>query len=558
MQIRSLNMVCLMTAILGYGLVRAVPALREAAQTSLRKGAGETDFVALADRLNDEAAWLVACRAVPAGGQVAAADIEHAYARAIAFAPASAAPHWFYAIHLMHDIPFNRTERDILYAGRAAGSNETGRLSREQKAAAAKADAALDRAGQLDRDNAAIDYLRAYLALAEHRDVAAMMLVRSGLGKPQWNEYGRAAAIATFATLRQVLPATDAATYAANTATHPRTSILEIKLARVLTGMSILAARRRDDEQAIFLRESVDHMGRLRIDNAYQLRDAMTGILLWLIGSAWDSEQPLPSEARDPGDPANEIYPGAAIAIYLRQHGRADLAREYESFGKQPGPAYLRLRQVEDLKRGQEGRDRNLTTALGHLWIAQLPTLSLLLLFGMAALLVRLSRCSVQSVEWSPISRLVVIAACLAVVFAVGLIWPGQSPIREALGEVAPNMGVSAGDIRPGLSDRPWGYYFVIVGLPAILLSTWTVLLSHQRRSRESDSCRVGQYVGTVLGLLLPLAAALSLSVLALAIPAARRANERAAMHQTVIYEGEVAYYGVVRKYSSARGDDTS
>jgi hypothetical protein len=55
----------------------------------------------------------------------------------------------------------------------------------------------------------------------------------------------------------------------------------------------------------------------------------------------------------------------------------------------------------------------------------------------------------------------------------------------------------------------------------------------------------VGHYVGTLLAVLLPLAALLSLAVLALAVPSAQRRKRATAINQAVIYRGEIAYYGL-------------
>jgi hypothetical protein len=548
MRIRSLSTISLVVLILTYGVVRAVPPLHEAARAWLRKGVGETDFLALAERRpNDEAAWLAACWAASATEQVAPADRERAYARAIALAPRSAAPHWFYAIQLVSGIPLRRAERDAIYESRSAASSETsGQLDSGQKAALARADAALQRAGQLDPTNAAVDYVRTYLALADHNDAAAMALLRSALGKQKWDQYGRTAAIAGFETLRRVVPLTEASTYAADYIAPDVVSIMiEIRVAEVVADMSILAARGGDDARAIFLRQSVGHMGRLMTENEDQIMDAGLGLTAWAIGSRRDPKQPVPSDARDPNDPGHEIHPGAAIASYLRQHGRPDLAAEYLSFGKQLRPTQKRLKQATDPKERRGKQDANLAIILGHLSRAQMSALPLLLLCGIAALLLRAFHRPVRPIEWPPWGWLVVMAACLAVVFVVGLIWPGGSPCDKAFREMWARMGWDPRDLGPGLGERPWGHYFMLIGLPAMLVSALIVVLLHRRRSRDLHAGPVGHYVGTLLAVLLPLAALLSLAVLALAVPSAQRRKTGAAISQAVIYRGEIAYYGI-------------
>ena len=546
MRIRSLNMISLVVVMVSCGLVRAVPSVHEAVRASLRRDATERGFLPLAERRpNDEAAWLTACRAIPGTGKARTASLDRAYARAIVLAPTSAAPHWFYAIQLMHDIPFERDEQDVVYPRYPRGSHRSTQLNIEQKAAAGKADLALRRAGQLDPQNAAVDYFGAYLALADRKDAAAMALLRSGLGKQRWNEYGRAAAVATLETLRPVLPVAAASTYAANSASNGWASTMEWDLARVLAGMSILAARQHDDDRAIFLRESADHLGRLMIRNAYQVLDAETGVIVWAFGGAWDPRQPVPSVARDPTDATSQLYPGAAVAVYLRQHGRAALAREYESFGKQLRPIGIKLDRVKDLRRKQGARERDLATILGHLSLAEIPTLGLLLLSGMTALLLRVFRRPVRPIEWSLWGWLFVVSACLALVFVVGLIWPGESAFLKSSREMAAQMGLNTRDVRPSLGDRPWGYYFAVVGLPAILVSTWIAVLVHRRRHRDVKVRPVGHYLGTLLCLLLLLAAVLSLAVFAVGVPAAQETRRHARTEQAVIYRGEIAYYGL-------------
>jgi heme/copper-type cytochrome/quinol oxidase subunit 2 len=99
---------------------------------------------------------------------------------------------------------------------------------------------------------------------------------------------------------------------------------------------------------------------------------------------------------------------------------------------------------------------------------------------------------------------------------------------------------------EPRWELREWGLYFALVSLPVMLLATLVVVVVHRRRRHGGPYIGpVGQYVGTLLGLLLPLTALTAIALLCVSIPAARQAREWANINHTIIHEGELDHYAV-------------
>ncbi len=474
-----------------------------------------------------------------------AADRDRAYARAAALSPKSAVPHWVYASRVIGEVRLDRRELNAVYGEDTYGA-KSARLDPEQEALAAKVDQALYRAGERDSANAAVDYLRAYLALAEHRDTDAMTLLRSATEKHGWSLYHHDLEAAVSETLRRALPRLEASQFAREWGSGSETALLE--LSEVLTGMSMLAARHGDHKRGIFLRQTLAHMARLMSSNAYGLIGATAAITVAAMASGWDPKQPVPAAARGREELNTEGETGAAISVYLRQHGRPDLADWFWQSGREMRPAHDRVKQLQAVEAREYADYPRMAAILGHLSVALAGALGLLLLLGLGALVMKPSRRPVIPIQWPAWRWVLVVALCSAVVFLVGLVWTGAQlsshvrTIRELSG-LFKELGVN--EYRVGLGERPWGAYSVVIGLPAILISLFVIVVAYRHRLEEKRAGLMGYYLGTLLSLLLPLTAVLSLACLLLAVPTAQAAGILAERNQAIIERGEVAYYGL-------------
>ena len=299
MPLRTLNRVSPLVIVLSVVAFVGVPGLRE----GLRAAFKPNEYGAVPSRsvARNEQQSLVA----EATSGMSSTRENAAYQQAWRLAPQSPAPHLIFARITAGQVPLNRTEKDALWPG-AHGSQRS--LTGDDRKRVAEGEAALDRAARLDPGNAAIDCLQAYLAIVQRQDDRALGCLRAMLGKRAWTFYDRDVTIAAYELVRRERSAREAAVATAAVSSPYWTWIRDF--ARVLKGMALIAEARGDHEQAIFLRQSGMHAGRLMMEHGYTLIEAITGSVMVEICAAdaltpaerWEAEkQATPVASTDGG-----------------------------------------------------------------------------------------------------------------------------------------------------------------------------------------------------------------------------------------------------------------
>ncbi len=251
---------------------------------------------------------------------------DHAYQQAIALAPNSPAPLLRYALYLLA-----QTRRADEAAEEARPAEDAQRLLEVGEL--------LQHAQELDAENAACDYLLAYLYLEQGQDEAAFAALRSGLTRPHWRT-------GTAEATRAVVKLLDTAsvhpmlktTVALSAATSGFTVTAALReLSRNLADRGEAFRKRGHHAQAISCFEAVIHLGHTMRTDAYTIVDGLVGVAMTRIVAQpfLTSEQGRQIEESAPTDEAVRKQKDAAraenLAAYLRQHGRGNLARVYEA-----------------------------------------------------------------------------------------------------------------------------------------------------------------------------------------------------------------------------------
>ena len=438
-----------------------------------------------------------------------------------------------------------------LYADDPGRPRPTGRpLTKEQREALKRAIMALETARSLDSQNAAPDYLLAYLALVEHRDGNAVALLRSGLRKNRWDLGRRDVTIACYDAYRHTMPQLEAGFDAMFGAYVFHGGMLR-ELARVVTDMAVLAQQRGDDEQAIFLRESMMHLGALVMTNGYTLIDVLSGgVAVWRIsvGTRLTPEEnamavsgvpePKPHESgerRARWYQALEKAQGAKFVVYLRAHGRADLAERITVFAREHRAWSRRALSATNASDARLFRTLRVLSAFRQALIGAGGALGLLVLCGLACLALRAAGRRPAPMVWARWKWALVVVGCLIVTLGGGM---------------ALLRGRWWSSPMPGFADEttaaPWGRLFVLAALPLMVLSTLLIVWVVRRRSAAADRPGfVRQYVATLGAVLAPLVAILLLGCVVMSVPVAIRANDQARRFRIMVYRGELAYLGL-------------
>jgi hypothetical protein len=423
-------------------------------------------------------------------------------------------------------------------------------LTAERRATLARAWEALQRARSLDPDNAAPDYLLAYIALQEHRDDDALALLRDGSGKNHWSVGAREASIAVYETAARRASPLHGAMFTMMTLAAPLSDANPQlrELARIATGMAVLAQQKGDPERAIFLRQSVMHLGEGMATDAYTALDAVVGISLWDIGGgerltpaeAATAQAGLPAWKPDEGEQLAErrrdAFTRARVAkcaAYLRAHGRADLAEQVVSYSDE---LLAWLKGLTKAVRSPWFGPGSLVWALGAC-AAPIATAGLGLAWigacGLAYLVLWALKRRPVPVVWARWKWGLVGLGCFGASALVAL-GPGGGRLSSPFSPWEP----------PAVA--PWAVTCVIAGLPLLVVSA--LVITWRVRRRQEASARPGfvrQYVGTLTAVLLPVIALVMVTAAAGAVPAAREV-ERAMGHlNLMIYKSELAYYGL-------------
>ena len=541
MRLRSLSTVSLFVVLVSLAALAAVPGLRRSVEYALAPPRAMTvDYVGEAERRGSDAqAWLAVFSGDARPG-VSGEQKDRARARLIELMPNSAAP---YVLDGVRGVWLSRAEVDA-WADTGQVTKEEPLTDQQRERLATLLDG-FERASELDPDNAAIDYLRAYLAFADHRDGEGHQWLRSALAKPNWNLYQREAAIAAYGVASARQPAGSALLARVAPVMRPHLELLH--LTRTITGMAILAEQRGEHARAIFLHESALHLGELMLRNADGISDELLGIIAWKSavstppsGGASPRNGTRRSSVDEQGveKPAPDIA-GACLPLvaYLRQNGRSDLAVSVLSFSKQADEA-LALTRAHISERPLDDRWEVLLFGMGQLVQATMWTLGVIMAGGIASLLLKVSGRPIAPVRCSRLEWTVLLLVILAVVFGAGLLFP------DSLALLYPS---ATDDYVPyfGWTLLPWGEVFVVLGLPLILTAVLVVVAVKRRHSDHRSVGPIAQYVATLIAVLMPLAALLCLLLVGFTAATAHDAARQVEINEAMVQQGEIKYYGL-------------
>jgi hypothetical protein len=560
MRLWSINTISWLVLLAALAALAAISGLRHAVLGAVRPQLYNLDFRDVAqEHPDDPHAWLAA---LPEEwyGEVPLHEREPFYERASQLAPDSAAPHFIYAglaLGGIGGISLRREEENALYPDdyplhlkihqRYLRQSERDRLTR--------ASDALERAAELDPENAAIDALRITIALIEHEDAHAFDLLRSTLPKRRWSLYRREFSQAAYEGACRYLPP-DVAVLTGALA-HPDTLFGTHfrHLASVLAGFATLAEQGGDHEEAISLRRSVTHLGLLMLSGEATIIDGYTG---W---GVWDAaaSRPLTDAEREAaeaeaglarrqssGESAAPARAGAIrkarcakLAAYLRERGEDGLASDVLGLAEAHEEWNERVALVVWQTSLPVDRQLALDFAIEQSSHALVACLAVLLACGLAALVLCRRGRPPRTISWPRTGWLLIVWGCLATVYLAGIFGPGGRRLRvtsQVPGELMPE----------GWTCPVWGDYFAVVGLPVLLLSVALVILFHRDRHPEARPAgMLEHYLGTSAAVLLPLAALACLVTISFATSRARLRSHDAERHRAIMEEGELAHYGL-------------
>jgi len=142
----------------------------------------------------------------------------------------------------------------------------------------------------------------------------------------------------------------------------------------------------------------------------------------------------------------------------------------------------------------------------------------------------------VTPIRWTRVGWFVIVYGVLVVVYLAGLFGPGGERLSAASRN--PEEFVPLAWMCPA-----WGDYFAFFGIPLLVLSVAVVVVKQRRRSNARRAGFAGQYTGTLLAILLPVGAVLSLVVLGFALSGARIYGRIAEDSRAMLTEGELSHY---------------
>jgi len=485
MRLRSLTGICILVIVVCFLAIMTVPVLRRSLMEEMGLRPAAVDLVAEAEqRPNDPGIWIAALAWSPDDS-----ELIRVYQKAAELNPRSAAPHFLFAAQISEGAIGYREEINALNPPdfpKNSVIHEEPRTER-QLGRLGEARAALQKAAALDADNAAICYLDALLAFGEHKDADAVSLLRRAMSEPKWDIYGREA----------VRGASSASTTTTR-ALSPTSMLRFITLARIVSGMAVIAERNGDHERAILLRESGMRLGRQMLQQGYEMVEGVIGATVWTI------------TAFAPGDGEDFAHAVRRRAQYYRDHGRPDLAQEVESFGPKVYSWAARRREL------RHALAHNLVMLAAHETpLATVAALVALLAVALLGVLLLALKRSVQPIRYPRWAWALLVFACVGMAFLEGLL------------------------------RAEYARMFYLMALPLTLFVALIVVAVHRRSARPAGAVGfLGHYLGTALALLLPLCAVLSLLTLGLTV----RSAQESATYAKVIERGEMDYYGLRMK----------
>lgn len=560
MRLWSISTISSLVLLAALAALAAIPGLRHAVVGAVQPQLYNLDFREVAQaRPDDPSAWLAALpeewyRDIPLH------EREPFYERASQLAPDSAAPHFIYAglaLGGLGGVTLRREEENALYPDDYPWDLKTHEryLRQSERDRLRSASDALERAAQLDPENAAIDALRIAIALIEHEDAHAFDLLRSTLPKRKWSLYRREFSEAAYEAACRSLPP-DVAVLTGAFA-HPDTLFGTHfrRLASVLTGFATLAEQRGDHDEAISLRRSVMHLGLLMLSGDATIIDGYTGWGVWDVAAsrpltdaereAAEAEASL-ARTQSRGESAGPARAGAIrkarcakLAAYLREQGEDGLASDVLALAETHEEWNERVALVVWRTSLPVHRQLALDFAIEQSSHALGACLAVLLACGLAALILRRRGRPPHAMPWPRVGWLLIVWGCLATVYLAGIFGPGgrRLSVRSQVpGELMPE----------GWTCPVWGDYFAVMGLPLLLLSVALVVLLHREwRPEERPVGMLEHYLGTSAAVLLPLAALACLVTIGFAASRARLGSHDAERHLAIMEEGELAHYGL-------------
>ncbi|MBE9566284.1 MAG: hypothetical protein IMF16_06020, partial [Proteobacteria bacterium] len=513
------------------------PSLRLWSIETVRPEVYSVDYRALAEsRPNDPDVWLAALSErwfewEPIG------SLEPYYQRAAELNPTSAAPHVFFAGLALEQVPLEREEINAFFGSdgfRWELQEHERYLRQSQRERLRKAGEALDRAAKLEEGNAAIMYLQAYVAFVDHEDQTALGLLRAALDTDTFDLYRGDIRSAAYRAASAAVPPEVAARHAFYSADPQIMFGGQFRqLAREAMGFSVLAEQRDDMEEAISLRLSMMHLGRLMLAGRGGIPDGFSGWSIW----EWGAIYPLPDRAAE-GSDATERRKAEIrrYAAYLQAQGDSELAENIGSLAATRGAWHEKSRDVHWRSSKVTYRELALRFGSEQATRAFLVLLAVMALGGAVAGVLRRCGKQVTSIRWTRVGWFVIVYGVLVVVYLAGLFGPGGKRLMA--------MSRNPEELVPLAWMCPaWGDYFAFLGIPLLVLSVAGVVVKQRRRSNARRAGFAGQYTGTLLAILLPVGAVLSLVVLGFALSGARIYGRHAEDCRAMLTEGELRHY---------------
>jgi len=540
MRLKSITAISMIVVAVSLAYLGLCPPARDRVQSAARAMDFPADLRAQARaRPDDPQVWL-ALAAASVHGPGPAGGLEP-FKRLFKLRPRWAAPYLVLGAAMARRVPLTRPKE--LAVLRLPVHEKSRRLTAHERDALRRAQEALRKAMVLDPDDAAPDYLLAYLALAERRDQDAYALLASGLRKPDWSIGEREVSIAAYRVAAREMPALEAG-MEASAAWDWLIGEPVRQVARVTMGMARLARQRGDDERAIRLSSSVMHLGEIMMAGGYTLIEVLVGKAVWAIGYS----QLLTREERTAaigllrqpkrGESAAKYRQWtqargrlirARVAAYLREHGHDNLAKRLLALGDETERWSRDLRPKFEPHMDRTSNLFMLTAVLRQALIGASGSSGLLIVCGLAYLiLVSLHRRPVP-ITWARWKWALLVLSCAGIAFLVSL---GTNRWR-----------VWASDDG---SLACWGGTLATIGLPLLLLAGLAVIWRVRRRVPREQRPGFGrQYVGTLMALLLPVTALALLGCAAVSVPTIKVAKRMTREHKVAIYQGELASLGL-------------
>jgi len=262
-----------------------------------------------------------------------------AYERAISLAPDSPLPYLRYAIYLLANSgELGREEEG------GVGRKEAPRRTAAQTANLREAESPLHKAGALQPDNAACNYLLAYIYFAQHKDDQAFAVLREAINKPHWNIGSQTAATAVL----RLLDATGSASpllemHASNivftSGIHIPGKLRSISF--TLTNMGEGFQYSVQHQKAILCYEAVVHLGHVMREDAYTAIDGLTALAITpLVSGPFLSEEERERIMQEVPVTADETHQTEEILAFLTAmdaYGKNPRGREMQKYLRERG-----------------------------------------------------------------------------------------------------------------------------------------------------------------------------------------------------------------------------